>query len=287
MFNLKRCIFCKRNLPIGHFNKNKRPDIRWDWCKECEKKASYYDVKKGYSNVISFSGGKDSTAMLLLMIEHKIKFDAVVYFDCGTWEFPQMAEHIKKVESYIGIKILTIKPKIDFTEQMISTPNTFKKQINGWPIPSMRWCTMQKINIIRKHMRVFRPYYMYIGYTTDELKRVNKADAFGHNLLKTRQQVNKFPLIDFKMSETDCLKYCTDRGFDWGGLYNHFKRVSCWCCPLQGKKDLTILCKHYPELWQRLKQMNQALQKFDIPNKNFKNDIGIFKEIEHSIDNHQ
>lgn len=31
----------------------------------------------------------------------------------------------------------------------------------------------------------------------------------------------------------------------------------------------------------------RAKQKFDIPNKNFKNDIGIFKEIEHSIDNHQ
>lgn len=50
--------------------------------------------------------------------------------------------------------------------------------------------------------------------------------------------------------------HCYDRGFDWDGLYEHFKRVSCWCCPLQRLSELRTLRKHYPELWQELIDMD-------------------------------
>ena len=46
-------------------------------------------------NIVSFSGGKDSTAMLLMMIEKGMKIDKVIFCDTGA-EFPQMYEHIKK-----------------------------------------------------------------------------------------------------------------------------------------------------------------------------------------------
>lgn len=54
------------------------------------------------------------------------------------------------------------------------------------------------------------------------------------------------------MTEKDCLEYCYDRGFDWGGLYNIFHRVSCWCCPLQSLEELRKLRKHFPDLWKQL-----------------------------------
>ena len=56
------------------------------------------------------------------------------------------------------------------------------------------------------------------------------------------------------MTEADCLKYCYDRGFDWGGLYEYFNRVSCWCCPLQSFDDLRQLYHHFPDLWAQLKR---------------------------------
>lgn len=55
------------------------------------------------------------------------------------------------------------------------------------------------------------------------------------------------------MTEADCLRYCYERGYDWGGLYEHFRRVSCWCCPLQSLEELRQLYRHYPELWEQLK----------------------------------
>ena len=48
-------------------------------------------------HIVSFSGGKDSTAMLLMMIEKKMQIDEIIFCDT-TVEFPQMIEHIDQVE---------------------------------------------------------------------------------------------------------------------------------------------------------------------------------------------
>lgn len=75
------------------------------------------------------------------------------------------------------------------------------------------------------------------------------------------------------MTEADCLKYCYDRGFTWGGLYEIWDRVSCWCCPLQGLEDLRKLRKYRPELWIKLQEMDKALENSSRPN--FKNDVSL------------
>ena len=48
-------------------------------------------------NIVSFSGGKDSTAMLLIMVEQGIPIDEIVFCDTEK-EFPQMYDHIQKVQ---------------------------------------------------------------------------------------------------------------------------------------------------------------------------------------------
>lgn len=47
--------------------------------------------------IVSFSGGKDSTAMLFKLLEEKHPIDDIVFFDTG-WEFPHLLKHIKKVQ---------------------------------------------------------------------------------------------------------------------------------------------------------------------------------------------
>ena len=51
-------------------------------------------------NVVQFSGGKDSTAMLLMMLEKNMPIDDIIFCDTGK-EFPQVYEHIEKVNKYI------------------------------------------------------------------------------------------------------------------------------------------------------------------------------------------
>ena len=59
-------------------------------------------------HVVSFSGGKDSTAMLLMMLDKGMPIDDIIFSDTGM-EFPALNTHIEKVEQYIGLKLTILK----------------------------------------------------------------------------------------------------------------------------------------------------------------------------------
>ena len=186
-------------------------------------------------NTISLSGGKDSTAMLLMMLEKKIPVDHIVFFDTG-WEFPGMSEHLDKLEKYIGREIISLKPNKSFEE-------LFDKY--GFPSLKGRWCTTYKRDTLSKFSNQYKPNTQWIGFSSDESKRIKKT--IGYN----------YPLVDWKVTEEDALKYCYEKGFDWGGLYEKYNRVSCWNCPLQSLKDLKALWLYFPEYWKRLLEMQE------------------------------
>lgn len=80
-------------------------------------------------HIISFSGGKDSTAMLLKMLENNMQIDEIIFCDTGK-EFPQMYEHIKKVEDYIKRPITILKAEKSFDYYMFEHEKT-KGKNNG------------------------------------------------------------------------------------------------------------------------------------------------------------
>lgn len=63
--------------------------------------------------VLSLSGGKDSTAMLLRLLEEQRPIDLILFCDTGI-EFPQMYEHLDCLEKYIGIPITHLKAAHSF-----------------------------------------------------------------------------------------------------------------------------------------------------------------------------
>ena len=64
-----------------------------------------------FYHAISVSGGKDSSALLLLMMEKEMPIDCVLYADT-TMEFPEMEAHIAKLDDLLyrerGIHITTL-----------------------------------------------------------------------------------------------------------------------------------------------------------------------------------
>lgn len=183
-------------------------------------------------HVVSFSGGKDSTAMLLRMLEEGMQVDLILYCDTGL-EFPEMEEHIRKVEEYTGRKIMVIESDRDFMyyatekERIIKSEKTPGFSVGdvakgfGYPTIKARWCTKHlKTEVIDRYLRNLRKNYdlvQYVGIAADE---------------PNRERDLNYPLIKWGMTEKDCLEYCYARGFDWGGLYEIWDRVSCYCCPL-------------------------------------------------------
>ena len=63
--------------------------------------------------VLSLSGGKDSTAMLLRLLEEKQPVDFILFCDTGL-EFPQVYEHLDRLQAYIGRPIIRLKAEHDF-----------------------------------------------------------------------------------------------------------------------------------------------------------------------------
>jgi 3'-phosphoadenosine 5'-phosphosulfate sulfotransferase (PAPS reductase)/FAD synthetase len=187
------------------------------------------------TNIVSLSGGKDSTAMLLMMLEKKIKVDHIVFFDTG-WDFPEMIEHINQLEKYIGKEIIRLKSKRSFDELF------FKKGFSSFKI---RWCMTYKRDTINKFCNAHKPFIQWIGFAYDERQRIKKTIGY------------YYPLVDWKITEEEALKYCYEKNFTWGGLYKKHKRLSCWNCPLQSLNDLKILWKDFPEYWKKLLKMQE------------------------------
>lgn len=203
-------------------------------------------------HIVSFSGGKDSTAMLLRMLEENMPVDEILFCDTGK-DFPDMLFHIEKVDEYIkknyNKSITKLKDEKSFDYYMFEHEKTRGKNKGkkgyGWATMRCRWCTtILKNNVIHRYLSNHKDegYEEYIGIAYDEQERIKDKN---------------YPLADWKMTEKDCLEYCYNKGFDWNGLYEHFDRLSCWCCPLKNLKELKILYKYYPELWQELKEMDK------------------------------
>ena len=203
-------------------------------------------------HIVSFSGGKDSTAMLLRMLEENMPVDEILFCDTGK-DFPDMLFHIEKVDEYIkknyNKSITKLKDEKSFDYYMFEHEKTRGKNKGkkgyGWATMRCRWCTtILKNNVIHRYLSNHKDegYEEYIGIAYDEQERIKDKN---------------YPLVDWKMTEKDCLEYCYNKGFDWNGLDEHFDRLSCWCCPLKNLKELKILYKYYPELWQELKEMDK------------------------------
>lgn len=214
---------------------------------------------------ISFSGGKDSTAMLHMMLDKGEQIDEVIFFDTG-WEFPQMIDHLRLVAHKTGLQITHLKPKETFSYWMFEKPIKSKKDRpkegikkgevhrigNGWPSKPRRWCTREKCNTIERHLKHFntKDITQCIGFAADELHRLKSENQ------KKSKYSKRYPLIEYGINEAVALEYCKKLGYDWGGLYDIFPRVSCYCCPLQSLDELRKLRKHFPHLWDNMLRMD-------------------------------
>ena len=199
-------------------------------------------------HIVILSGGKDSTGMLLKMVDEKMPIDEIIFIDTGV-EFPEIYDHIRKVAQYIGREVVTLKASHSYEYYLGERVKKNGTIGYGHPDFKNRWCTF----LLKK--AVIRRYFLsqgnpdvteYHGIAYDERSRAN------HN----NEKRIRYPLIEFKMTERDALNYAYSKGFDFGGLYKKFARVSCWCCPMKRISELRTLYTYYPQLWQKLKEMD-------------------------------
>lgn len=211
--------------------------------------------------IASCSFGKDSLAMVLLLIEKNYALDEVVFYDTGM-EFQAIYNNRDKLVPILkshGIKYTELKPERTFLYDMLAKPVYSKKNGHhlgyGWCGGNCRWGTTSKNSTIENYLKTLNDeVYEYIGIAFDELDRIKDKH---------------YPLVDWKLSEQDCLDYCRERGWNWleesvdgaVDLYDILDRVSCWCCANKNLKELQNIYLFLPQYWERLKGLQSQIAK--------------------------
>ena len=192
--------------------------------------------------ICCFSGGKDSTAMLIHILENDLPLDEILYCDVGDWMWDSAQSHIQQVEDKYNVKIT----QLDITDKL-------KEGFKKWGFPSFfnRWCTGEKRDAMKRYLREKygerESIIQYIGYCADEEKRTSKKLYSSYDV--------EYPLVDAGVTTEQALQICYDNGFDFGGVYEHHSHYNCWLCPLQRVGELKSIFDDYPDYWEILRKM--------------------------------
>lgn len=250
-------------------------------------------VVVGMKYVASVSFGKDSLAMLLRLLEEGSPLDVAVFYNTGM-EFDaiyHIRDQVKPLLEQHGVRFVELYPEEPFLYSMLERKVVSKQKGShlgyGWCGGLCRWGTAEKTRAIKKFKQSFGDATIdYVGIAADETKRFEKE----------KSKSKRLPLVDWGMTEADCLAYCYDHGFRWleespvSGkgyidLYEILDRVSCWCCVNKNLKELRNIYRYLPQYWDRLKELQM---KLDRPYKGFYkgNPRGVF-ELEERFSNEQ
>lgn len=211
--------------------------------------------------IASVSFGKDSLAMLLLILEKDKPLDEVIFYDTGM-EFQaiyNIRDTVVRILKEKDIKYTELKPKLPFQYVMFEKP---VKHRNGtiskgysWCGGRCRWGTTEKNTIIKKYLKenYNDDYKEYVGIAYDEPNRIKDDNK------------KIYLLYDLKYTEKDCLRYCYSKGYSWEedgiDLYSILDRVSCWCCANKNLKELRAYYKYLPTYWNKLKELQSKTER--------------------------
>ncbi len=183
---------------------------------------------------LSYGGGVNSTAMLLLLKDEGWDFESI-YVDHGC-DWPETREYVRLIREVWGYPITVLNPVI----RGCNTLEGYLRKYSMIPSRVKRFCT-HDWKVVPIHKYVQKPCFMLIGFSTDEEKRAVLHSEDGID--------NRFPLLEYKISRKECVKI----------IQRHHLPVpiksGCWFCPFQRVGQWKKLRREHPDLFCRAKSL--------------------------------
>ena len=153
--------------------------------------------QRRWNHVLSFGGGVNTFALMLLIQQHSMPLDHVVFADTGG-ESPETYDAINYAERFyaeLGIPFHRLARRPKGTDLYHTA---FRRRV----IPSIkwRWCTRDfKVKPIHRFYKSLgNPVRQYIGIASDEIHRIR------HDSHPDIQNV--YPLMDLNISRQRCIE---------------------------------------------------------------------------------
>lgn len=189
---------------------------------------------------ISYSGGKDSLATLLLVKKAITDFD-VLYINTGL-EFPETTQNVHDVVAQYGLKLKTAR-----AESFWDAAPKF-----GPPSVEARWCCkVCKLGPITDLIENSYPAgcLTFIGQRRYESEVRAKSQRIWHNPW-VGNQVSASPIQHW--TALHIWLYLFREKAQFNPLYGRgFDRIGCWLCPSASLADYEFVKAQYPDLWER------------------------------------
>lgn len=233
------------------------------------KKQAIGKRKESGIHVSMLSGGRDSTAMTLMLLEKGEPLDYILFCDTGL-EHDVMYEYIDKLDAFFRrkykMKITRLKPKHTFDEYIMGlrARGEHEGKTRGTPavLDMCFWRRESKQNPYEKWVKeVLKEkvcnVVQYNGFVYGESGRVENMPTYV-----------RAPLYEWKMTEIDVQRYLENNEME-NPLYKDFSRTGCAICPRQNIKDKFTLFDKYPKVWEYMKKTELELN-------NDKNRTGVY-----------
>ena len=187
---------------------------------------------------VSFSGGKDSLATLLLAMESKEEF-SVFFLNTGI-ELPETVEYINEIERKYGLSV----DKIDARDAFWKNLSVF-----GPPARDYRWCCkVTKLGPTTRYILDKYPHGLLtlIGqrrYESEE--RMKKGNVWKNEWVPN--QLSASPIQNWSSLEVWLYILWKDAPFNiW--YRRGLTRIGCYLCPSSDIADFKIVEEHYPKI---------------------------------------
>lgn len=164
-------------------------------------------------HIASLSGGRDSTAMTVRMLELGMQLDYIVFMNTGK-EFEQMYQYLDKLHNWLienyNIGITILQPKTSFNDWCFGqiTRGEQKGKIRGLPKTiGMDYCTRElKVKPIEDFIDTLK-----IAYDADEIISYVGYVARENRQSQLRNADCRYPLKEWGWNEEEVTLYLKER----------------------------------------------------------------------------
>ena len=206
--------------------------------------------------VVAFSGGKDSLVALHLALR-TVSPKVPVLFSSTTVEFPETIQYVQSLAKKWNLNLHITKPK----KSLFSAVKE-----RGWASHEDRWCCRPyKEEPAFKFLTEMRVPAEITGTTrTESIYRRSLTPIKMPKKEPFLIRVN--PIYDWNYWEV--WKYIKSKKLPYNPLYDKgYRRIGCWCCPINGWTHYRRLKKTHPRLYgflENFEPKHPGLQKFKV-----------------------